>query len=263
MSRTLPFAQHLLAMGRNLERLGQNHAASQLLSRLATFREVPQDLAEDTQLRLAELHLKCGHFKKARRHLASVLAVRPDNGQYHFLMAGAVEDDDTCDPRRALAGYRRCTKLDPANPEYWCALGVLALRLGETDEGLHALRRAHKLAPEDHEILSQAAEGLRDEGKTAEVNQLLKAALFRNPRDQRIRDLWMEHKLQLLYAGQQEAEQPGGHSDQRDPVILPFTRPTPKESTPGNKRIRRDLPSGTPGPKLPLRRRLSGKKSAQ
>ena len=28
----------------------------------------------------------------------------------------------------------------------------------------------------------------------------------------------------------------------------------------GKKRLRHDIPSGTPGPKLPLRRRLSGKK---
>ena len=58
----------------------------------------------------------------------------------------AVEDDDACDPRRALWHYRQCTKLAPANPDYWCAWGLLALRRGKTAAGLKALRRAYALA---------------------------------------------------------------------------------------------------------------------
>ena len=165
MSKTLPFTQHLLAMGRNLERLGQTRAASRLLSRLASFGDLPKDVAEETNLHLAELHLQSGHFKKARRKLAAALTLQPDNARYHFLMAGAAEEDDTCDPRRALWHYRRCTKLAPGNPAYWCALGLCAIDQGEKEEGLDALRRAHESVPEDYEILSQVVQGLWDVAK--------------------------------------------------------------------------------------------------
>jgi tetratricopeptide (TPR) repeat protein len=257
MSRTLPFTHHLLAMGQHLERLGQNHAASRLLSRLASFRELPPDVAEETHLHLAELHLKDGRFKEARRKLAAALVRQPDNARYHFLMAGAVEEDDDCDQRRSLASYRRCTKLDPENPAYWCALGLCALRQGETLAGLKALRRAQALAPENDEILSQVAQGLRDAGATAEAKKLLLAALFRHPRDQRFRDLWTDHQFHMLHGAQQETEQPSQPPNKRGPVILPFSRPAPEDT--GTRRIRHDLPSDTPGPKQPQRKRLSGK----
>jgi tetratricopeptide (TPR) repeat protein len=256
MSRTLNFTQNLLAMGRNLQQCGQTQAAARLLSRLSSFRELPSDLAEETHVRLAELHLQSGRFKKARRQLAAALALQPDNAHYHYLMAGAVEEDDARAPQRALTHYRRCAILDPDNAEYLCGWGLLALSQGETAEALKALRRAVELAPDDPEILRQVVRGLRAEGETAEAKKILRTALFRNPRDQRFRALWTHHQFQLLRADQQADEQPCEPHKKRGPVLLPFARPAPD----GKKQIRHDLPSGTPGPRLPQRRRLSGKK---
>jgi tetratricopeptide (TPR) repeat protein len=252
MNDTLPFARRLLDMGRNLERLGQNHAATRLLRRLTSFRDLPEDLAQETHLGLAELHLKTGRLKRARRELAAALAIEPSNAHFHFLMAGAVEQDDACDPVRALWHYRQCTKLDPENPDYWCAFGLLAVRLGETTQGLKALRRGLALASENHDVLGQVAQGLREAGEVAEAGKLLRTALFRNPRDQRVRALWTDHQFQSLHAEQQAARaaRSGGR------VILSFRRPAREEihQASGSKRIRHDFPSGTPGPKLPLRR---------
>lgn len=262
MTRTLNFAVHLLNQGRNLQLRGQTQAASRLLSRLSSFRDLPHDLAAETHLRLAELYLQSDQGHRARRQLTAALALEPDNAHYHFLMAEAVDDDEGCDPRRALLHYRRCCKLDPENAEYWCALGLYTLDLGETGEGLKALRRAGALAPDNHEILGAVVKGLREVGAIDEARKLLQTALFRNPRDQRFRDLWAQHQFQLLHAEQQDDEQPAEPHKQRGPVILPFARPTPGV-TPlpgGKKQFRHDLPSGTPGPKLPVRRRLSGKK---
>lgn len=262
MSRTLNFAEHLMELGRNLQQRGQSQAASRLLSRLSSFSDLPQDVAAEAHLRLAELYLQGDQLHRARRELTAALVLQPDNAHYHFLMAGAVEDEEGCDRRRALMHYRRCCKLDPDNAEYLCALGLFALEQGETAEGLKALRRAGSLAPDNHAILGQVVKGLREAGAMDEARKLLQTALFRNARDQRFRDLWTHHQFQLLHANQQDDERTGQPHKQRGPVLLPFARPAP-EDTPlpgGKKRLRHDLPSGTPGPKLPVRRRLSGKK---
>jgi tetratricopeptide (TPR) repeat protein len=263
MSRTLNFVHHLLDMGRNLQRLGQTRAASRLLGRLSSFRELPNDLAEEAQLRLGELHLQCGQFKKARRRLAAALLIQPDSARSHYLMAGAIEDDEECNVAEALTHYRRCAKLDPDNAEYFCAWGLLALDLRETEEGLEALRRAAELAPDDPDVLRQVLEGLREAGEIDEAAKLLQTALFHNPRDQRLRELRSHHQFQLLRAEQQVAARdrlPAEHT----PPILPFTRPEPdNDRQPAvRKRIRHDLPSGTPGPKLPVRGRMPHRKKA-
>jgi tetratricopeptide (TPR) repeat protein len=231
-------------MGRNLERRGQNHAAAQVLNRLAACRELPDAMAEETHLRLAELHLHGGDLKRARRELTAALAYGPDNAHYHFLMAGAVEDDDACDLRRALWHYRQCTKLEPGNAYYWCAWGLLASRQGKTAAGLRALRRAHALAPDNHEILGQVALGLRDQGEFAEAEKLLRASLFRNSRAPRFRDLWTDHQYQMLHARQRETSRPARARS----VILRFQRPAPQLYLHGNKRIRHDLPATPSGP---------------
>jgi tetratricopeptide (TPR) repeat protein len=255
MSATLSFTHHLLARGRELGRLGQTHAASRLLDRLASCRDLPKEIAEETHAHLAELHLQQGHLKKARRRLTTALAHDPENAHYHFLLAGAIVEDETCDPDRALRHYRRCAKLDPDEPKYWCGLGLLALSVGQILEGLRALRRAHELAPDDPKILRQVAEGLGEHGHGAEAKKLLKAALFRNPRERRFRDLWSRHQFQLLCAEQRQ-QRSAGVRDEGLPIILPFCRAesNPSQAADG-RQIRRDPPSGTPAPKLPLRRR--------
>jgi cytochrome c-type biogenesis protein CcmH/NrfG len=253
MSATLPFARYLLSKCRNLERLGQNHTATRLLNRLTSFRDTPEDVARETHVQLAELHVKCGRLKNARRELAAALALEPDNARVHFLMAEAVEQDGNCDPIRALWHYRQCTRLDAENPRYWCAFGLLAVRLGETTKGLKALRRAYALAPEDHEVLRDVVEGLREADEAAEAGKLLRIALFRNPRDQHVRALWQAHQFHTLHAEQQAARV----AQSRGNVILSFP-PQGRQEVPqaaGNKRIRHDLPSGTPRPKLTLRRK--------
>jgi len=252
MSRTLNFAQHILEKGRNLLQQGQTYAASRLLDRLSSHRQLPKTVAEETHFRLAEVHLNNGHLKKARRRLCAALLLNQDNVQYHFLMAKAAWEDENCDPRRALTHYRRCTQLAPRDPAYWCALGLNALDQDEKEEGLKALRQAAQLAPDDYDILSQVAEGLREEGAWEEAKDLLKTAIFRNSGNHRMRELWDHHQFHLLHA-----EQIKKPAHKKSPRILPFKTSMTK-ITQGAKRIRRDPPSGIPGPKSPAPRRVSG-----
>lgn len=259
MSRTLPLAQHLLAIGRNLNRNGQTYAATQLMHKVCALRAMPKDVAEEARGLLAELYLQSGQFKKARRRLSAALTAASDNAYYHRLMAEAIEDDEDGDPERALFHYRSCVRLEPDNATYWCALGVLAAHVREMDEASEALARAVALAPDDMDILDQAVRALWDAGELSQAQKLIQTALFRNPHDQRCRDFWAQQKFQQLHAEQKE-ENRQARFGKGYAAILRFTAPK-SDSTPV-EHIRHDLPSGLPGPKRPLPRRASGKRKA-
>src|SRR6266481_446831 len=62
MSTTLNLVDHLLSRGRHLQEIGREQDALHVLERLACFRQLPPKVAEETQVRLAELLLERGEF---------------------------------------------------------------------------------------------------------------------------------------------------------------------------------------------------------
>ena len=61
MSKMLNLVDCLLARGRFLQQLGRDQDALVVLQRLAGFRQLPPQVAEETQLRLAEIHWDEAH----------------------------------------------------------------------------------------------------------------------------------------------------------------------------------------------------------
>jgi tetratricopeptide (TPR) repeat protein len=244
---TLNFVEHLLAHGRQLHRLGQAPQATRVLQRVISLRDLPADVVEETHRELGELHLEQGKYRLARRALAAALAQQPDEPHYHFLMGVAVLDDPKGQPRRALAHLRTALRLDPDNAEYNLEFALLALSMEKSRAALTALRRAAKLAPDNPEVLGRVADGLRSAGRHDEARSLLRAALFRQPRDRRFRELWARHQFELLHAAQQREVTTWTLAAQK-PVILKFTRPR-KTVKVGEQTIRTDGPETT-GPKL-------------
>src|SRR5262245_1298905 len=168
MSMTLNLADRLLARGRNYQSLGRDRDALLTLKRLSGFRELPVEVAEETQARLGEIQIKRQKFARARRHLTAALRCRPDSARYHYLMALAVESDDrTTDTQRALEHYRRSLELEPEQPQCLARYGSLLLTLGKRDEGLECLRRAVDLGPSDPDAVGKLAAGLRLGGQVA------------------------------------------------------------------------------------------------
>lgn len=260
-NKTLPIRDHLLRLGRNLFDLGQTQRAARIFERLSSLPELPADLAAQTQYLLAEVHARTQQFRKARRHLAAALAYGPDEVEYHYMMATLIDADDDCEPRRALEHYRTALDLDPEYSQCLADYGACALKAGETREGLKALRRAGELAPDDPEVIETVVEGLRQAGKSDEAKQLLRAALFRNPRASRFRELWNRHQFELLKSQQREIREVN-EAPRQGPVILPFVRPERTRRV-GRKHVRRDGPSGTPEPHLPMPTRETSKKKAR
>lgn len=265
MSRTLNLVDCLLARGRHLQQLGREQDAFHTFERLAGFRKLPKQVAEETQVRLAELLFDRGEFQSARRHLAAALVQQPTSARYHFLMASALEADDNGNDRRALEHYRMSLELDGDQPECLGEAGMLALRLGKVVEGLKWLRRAVELAPDSPEAVARLVEGLVEIGRPEEARLTLRAALFRNHRDGRFRKLWNDfhfHELREEQEMVQESRWEAGVGDDK-PVLLPFLRPVSAPAKVSGKRIRRDPAAPLPPPHVPRRGRLPDHKHAQ
>jgi Tfp pilus assembly protein PilF len=263
MSTTLNLVDRLLARGRRLRQAGRTFDALSLFHRLATFRDLPIPVAEETQLHLAELRLDGRQFRRARRHLTAALRHRPHSAHYHYLMATAVSGDGRGDPQRAEEHYRRALDLDPNHSAYLCAYGWLALQLGRRDEGLACLRRAVELAPDDPDTLGRLVDGLCLAGQAEEAQAVLRAALFRNPRDARCRRLWSDFQFQQLRKQQTLARcVRDSQRAEEEPVLLPFAPPA--DGAPrSRKRIRQDAPAAVPPPHEAEVLRLSPQRHAQ
>jgi tetratricopeptide (TPR) repeat protein len=265
MSKTLKLVDCLLARGRYLQQLGREQDALTLLERLAGFRQLPPQVAEETQLRLAEILLERGEYKAARRHLTAALAQKPTCAHYHFLMAQALEADEKGNERRALDHYRMSLELDGDQPECLGEAGMLALQRGKVAEGLKWLRRAVELAPDDPEAVERLVEGLQEIGRSEEARVTLRAALFRNPHDGRFRKLWSDfhfHELRQEQESKRQAQYDAS-DDEHNPAFLPFLRPVSAPAEARGKRVRRDPAAPLPPPHLPRRGRLPHPRRAQ
>jgi tetratricopeptide (TPR) repeat protein len=264
MSTTLNLARQLLSMGRRFQDHGRGPDALRILGRLAKLRELPADVAEETHARLGEMQLDHEKFARARRHLTTALGYQPANPHYYRLLATAIDHDAKADPQRAAAFYRRSLRLDPDQPACQVEYGLLALRLGEVEEGLSALRKAAELAPDDPDVVGPVIEGLCDEGHDDEARQMLLAARFRNARDERFQRLWTDFRFRQLKEAQDAAERavPGVTVKPR-PMVLPFVRPDGDGVRKvGRQRVRRDAATALAGPHGPRSARLPDKKQA-
>ncbi len=260
MTATLNLFDQLLSMGRRYQDLGRTRDALRVLGRLAAFRDVPAPAAEETQVRLAELQLKRRKFARARRHLAAALSYQPDSARLHHLMATATQADDRGDLERAGDYFRRAVELEPENVPCLAEGGLLAVRLGQTEEGLALLRRAVERDPGNAEVVAKLVKGLRLAGRADDARAALRAALFRNPRSPRFRRLWDEYQFRQAKQRQEgERRRRLRVQGADEPVLLPFT-PVRRDEPSG---VRRDGPATVGRPHLPRPARRSDQRHVQ
>jgi tetratricopeptide (TPR) repeat protein len=264
MTTTLNLVDHLLALGRKYQDVGRFTEAETVLGRLAAFRELPGAAAEEAQARLAELHLRRRKYARARRCLTAALAHRPDDARYHLLMAAALQADDRADLERADEHYRRSLELDPKQVKCRSDAGLLAVRLGRTEEGVSLLRQAVEEAPADVEAIGKLVKGLRRAGRGEEARTAIRAALFRNPRNPRFRRLWQDYQFKQLRCKQQGSRRRRWAAADGEPILLPFRRPegTPAP-TPVPEALRLDGPAVVQPPHAPRTTRRSDQRNVQ
>lgn len=266
MSTTLNLADRLLAMGRYFQTLGREQDAVRIFNRLTSFKLLSSDVAEEAKARLAEILLRWGRFTRARRHLTALLLQCPAKARYHYLMATALNGDQRSDPERAAEHYRQSLKLDPHQPRCLGEYGLLALRLGRTEDGLKCLTDAVGLAPNDPDVVARLVEGLRQEGRLEDARAALRAARFRNARDPRFTKLWNDFQFRLLHDEQEAARDDPAllPFEGNGPRILAFVRPDSKLGRARNhgKVVRRDAPAALKPRRLGKPDDVPGKKHA-
>jgi tetratricopeptide (TPR) repeat protein len=245
MTITVSFVEHLLARARQSQQQGRTADAIAQLTRLAAFPELSPAVAEEVQARLGELHLKRRRFRQARRHLLAALALNPDSSRYHRLLGLALASDLHGDQGRAWRHYGRALALAPGKARWRGEAGLLAVRLGRTDEGLALLRDAHEQAPEDPVILGKLVKGLCLAGQIDEAERLVGLARFRAPRCGALAQLWLDLRLAGVRREQDSAAALA--RAEAEPVLLPFVRAAGGE-TEGAARY--DGAHALPGPHL-------------
>jgi len=246
MGKTLNLCECLLQMGRDWQAAGRLVEASRVLLRLAGFHDLPAAVAEETHSRLATLFLQLREFKKARRHLTSVLFFRPSHAPYYFQLASALHHDDEADPFRAVRYYRQALRLDPDQPRWWSDFGRLLLQIGKPQKAVVAMRKALSLGADDPVIVAKLVEGLCLADRADEARKVLRDARFRHPRDPRFRKLWNDFQFRQIHDAQFEPPAAA------EPVILPFVRRAALPEAPSvpGRIIRLDQAS-KPAPHLP------------
>lgn len=246
MSMTLSLVDRLLLLGRNLHGSHQEGAALRYLGRLAALPDLAPELAEEVQVRLAELHMQRREYRRARRHLAVALLYRPQSARYHYLMARALARGPHAEPTRAIQHYREALQQDPAQAGWRAELGTLLVRQRQYADGLGELSQAAAQAPDEPAVLGRLARGLCKAGRAGEAQRVLQAARFRRPRDARFRQLYLEFRFRRLRARQVAQRRAAGIWNNEDgPTLLPFLRIEAPAARPGD---RQDAPHALPGP---------------
>lgn len=256
----------LLTNARKYQEMGRTQDALHLLTRLANFRTLPAETAEEVQVRLAEICLKRRKYNRARRHLTAALRHRPDEARYHHLMGLACLGSGQGDLKRADEHFTRSLELDATQVKCLVDAGLLAIRLGRADEGVAWLREASERAPEDSVVTGKLARGLRQTGQSDEALRVLRAAMFRNPRDANFRRLRQDFRFQQLRQEQerQRLDREELADAAEEPVLLPFVRLLKEPPTlDGLRSPRQDAPATVPGPHLHLLNRRSNQRNVQ
>ena len=242
MSQTLCFFDALLRQARRLQQAGQSCQAGTTLAKLLSFPDLPAEAAAEAHARAGELHLKARRFRKARRHLRAALKLAPDAARLHHRLGYALANDPRGDGAKALRHYRRALELAPDQARWRCEAGLLAVRLGLTDDGLVLLRQAHNKAPSDPVTLAKLVNGLAQAGQPDEALRVVRLARFSSPRCERTRKLEADLLLARLRRDQEQAG--AGQRAEEAPVILPFPAP----QLPRTNGVRYDGPQTLPGP---------------
>lgn len=217
MGTTLNLTECLLAMAREAQDQGRTRDAHNLLTRLVSFRDLPRPMAEQVHARLAEVLVAEKQFRKARRHLAVLMCLRPSSAKYFYQYAIALHRDPKGDPHRAAKYYHQALELDPAKARWWANYGKLLIELGQTPDAVKALRQARELNPDDPMIIGRLVEAMCLSDREDEARALLCEARFQHPRDGRYRKLWNDFQFRRAVNAQR-------HPNADDPVLLPFVR---------------------------------------
>jgi len=213
MHNTVSLSRFLISRGKRLAAHGMFRAASADLA-VASASGVGSAEASGLQ---AEMSLRMGRFKAARRQAGAALAAAPTCPHYQYLCGLAWERGPGADPNKASNHYLECLELDPGHLRARCRLGLARVASGLVNEGLAILAGAWKSAPQAFDAFLALYRGLKKAGRIGEVRALVRSARFQLRGDIRF-SAFLDRIRYRAAARRQRAGNPA------EPVLLPFLR---------------------------------------
>jgi tetratricopeptide (TPR) repeat protein len=254
MSRTLLLNDTLWASAKALATVGRRADAVARVESLLSRPDLSASVEADARRLAAELLLDSENYPDARRHLCAAAARQPGHAHTQYLLGLAHEGDPLGEPRKAAARFRRAAELAPANAAYRAAYGRAAVRAGRPNAGAKALL-AVAAETDDAAVFAVVVGGLLDAGKRAAAGRVLERAMFRCPRDRRLKSLRDRVRFEAAAARQRHSRraQDAQFATDGDVAVLPFVRivrGSEEKVAAGGGTIRRDLVT-RPRPHLP------------
>ena len=115
-------------------------------------------------------------------------------------------------------------QLDPTQARYLSDFGLLAVREGQVQEGLAALRQAHELAADDPTVLAKLTEGLCQTGAWDEANDPARWAASATPAAMRCGSSGMSFSSSNVEPNKRPPGSRLANSPDEEPHLLPFVR---------------------------------------
>jgi polyferredoxin len=100
---------------------------------------------------LAEFLVWCGHLSEAVAEREVMLTLSQPTAEEHFRLAGLLVQVGR--PDEAIGHYRACLELEPSSLEANYNLGAVLRRAGRPAEALRPLQVAHRLSPQDPQVV--------------------------------------------------------------------------------------------------------------
>lgn len=259
MTVTINLFDQILARARRHYRAGQLRSAGGILRRLQSFPDAPARMVAEARERMGRIRLRRRRFRQARRCLTRALELQPSSARCHFLLGLAWHHDPEGSADQASLHYQESLKLEPRQPLRLAEAGLLMVRSGDSELGLRLLRNAFDQAPDRPRILRKLLRGLLMAGFSDQALQVAREALFRSPRDRRLREVYTD--LRVTMARRRQDLDSVKNDTDRGPIILPFVRIV-SETVDEARPVREDDRSALPGPHLVRLRARQGRRRA-
>ncbi|MFM7150953.1 MAG: tetratricopeptide repeat protein [Gemmataceae bacterium] len=244
---SIKFFEQLLLRSRRHQIAGNLCTALTLLKKLAAFPDLPQRTRTEVLARMGTCHLRRRRWARARRVLAEAVKMRPRSAHLHYLLGLSCHLDPSCMPAEGLKHFLASLRLQPRQTRCLSRAGLLLVARGNTARGLKFLHRAATLAPTDALMVKRLSEGLMQAGRAEEASRAVREAMFRVPRCQKLRRVWVDLQMARLRRSQDPHLASGSEGER--PVILPFIRVV-DESRGTERLVRVDRATSLSGPHL-------------
>jgi len=179
MHTTIPLAQRLISLSREMIARGSTIAASAMLDRLLTLHDLATDTRREALLSLAVIHHEAGRIRPARRVLAVARKLFPDDGDILIRLSLVCLDDPRCGLDTVQCVLKRAAKVLPQNPRIRLHLGIVCDKLGDVSAARRHLRAAVAGIHNEPTILPALVDALLDRGFAKAAKRLVGAMRFR------------------------------------------------------------------------------------